>query len=439
MSRPSAPAVFDGSNTPRAGSNPFQPLHLQTVTAQARLAQSRPMNGVSHGLWIAACATAVAALALSFVGRRPSPRRGWRLWQSALWLSTAGILWVAIVGHGFWGVTLGQLLLLPWPALALVGMRRFHARIDWPGHERLDWTVLGLCALLAVLAALLPGDGLPATVLMPLAPMLVHLYAASMLVCAGGGRNESRPMLLLAGVVTLAACAPMAAALPGADARALFDACAAAAAMASIAMAFIVTTLAFDRQERQLRASRRRLRALASIDPLTQVPNRRHFEELALHALERDPPASAVLVLFDVDHFKHINDRFGHAGGDRALRLVSRCVREVLRVHDVPCRHGGDEFALLLRHASVRDAMRVAARLVERLQHLGETSDLPTLSLSFGVVQVRPAELLSQALQRADQALYEAKRQGRSRAVAAGGSEMQPTFTETRPLGLAAA
>ena len=67
-------------------------------------------------------------------------------------------------------------------------------------------------------------------------------------------------------------------------------------------------------------------------------------------------------MMFDVDHFKTINDRLGHAGGDRALRLVSRCVREVLRVQDVPCRHGGDEFALLLRHASLNDAMRVAAR-----------------------------------------------------------------------------
>ena len=391
------------------------------------------MTGLTDGLWIAACANAVGALALTLLGR--AGQRGWRLWQSALWLSTAGITMVAIAGPRQPLLTLAQLMLLQWPVTALVGMRRFHARIDWPGQERLDWWMLALAGVLVSVAGLWPGDS-PLTALgAPVGALLVHLYAAGLLVCAGA-RPESRPMHLLGAVVALAACAPMIATLPGVEGRALFEASAVTTAMASVAMAFIVTTLSFDRSERHLRASRRRLRALASIDPLTQVPNRRHFEELATKALEHDPPASAVLMMFDVDHFKTINDRLGHAGGDRALRLVSRCVREVLRVQDVPCRHGGDEFALLLRHASLQDAMRVASRLVVRVQAQALTSDLPTLSLSFGMVQVRPAELLVDALQRADQALYEAKRQGRSRAVAASGSEAVPEFIESRPLGL---
>lgn len=391
------------------------------------------MTGVTDGLWIAACANAVAALALTLMGR--SGQRGWRLWQGALWLGTAGIAVVALAGPRQPLLTLAQLMLLQWPVTALVGMRRFHARFDWPGHERHDWWLLGLAGVLVAVAGLWPGDSPLAALGAPLGALLVHLYAAGLLVCAGA-RPESRPMHLLGAVVALAACAPMIATLPGVEGRALFEASAVTTAMASVAMAFIVTTLSFDRSERHLRASRRRLRALASIDPLTQVPNRRHFEELATKALEHDPPASAVLMLFDVDHFKTINDRLGHAGGDRALRLVSRCVREVLRVQDVPCRHGGDEFALLLRHASLNDAMRVAARLVQRVQAQTLTSDLPTLSLSFGMVQVRPAELLVDAMQRADQALYEAKRQGRARAVAARGSEAVPEFIESRPLGL---
>lgn len=397
------------------------------------------MNAGPDSLWIAACVTAVSALALKLLPRQPSPQRGWRLWQGALWLAAAGTLLVALAGPQPWATTLGHLLLLPWPVLALAGMRQFHARIEWPGSARYDFAVLAAGLLAVAVGGMAASDGLARAVLLPTALLLTHLYAASMLVCTGGSRPEMRPVLLTAGVVALAACAPMVAALPGVDSRSLFATCAATLAVASVTLAFIVTTLAFDRSERQLRASRRRLRALASIDPLTQVPNRRHFEELAVHMLERDPPASAVLVLFDVDHFKRINDHLGHAGGDRALRLVSQCLRDVLRAQDVPCRHGGDEFALLLRHASVQDAMRVAGRLVEHVQLSAQQAGLPTLSLSFGVVQVRPAELLSQALQRADQALYEAKRQGRSRAVAAGGSEMQPTFTESRPLGLTAA
>lgn len=399
------------------------------------------MNGVTDGLWIAACANAVAALALTATGRLQQPQRGWPLWQVALWLGTAGIALGALGGQGSAKglvLPLAQLLLLQWPMLALVGMRRFHARIDWPGHERHDWAVLLACSMLVASAGLWPADSAVGAITAPAGALLVHLYAASLLVCAGS-RQEARPMHLLGAVIALAACAPMIATLPGIDSRSLFEASAVTTSLASVSMAFIVVTLVFDRSERHLRASRRRLRALASIDPLTQVPNRRHFEELATKAIEHDPPASAVLMMFDVDHFKLINDRYGHAGGDRALRLVSRCVREVLRVNDVPSRHGGDEFALLLRHASVRDAMRVASRLVERVQASAADAALPTLTLSFGMVQVRPAELLSQAIERADQALYEAKRQGRSRAVAAAGSEQQPTFTESRPLGLTSA
>jgi diguanylate cyclase len=395
------------------------------------------MNGVTDGLWIAACTSAVAALALTLRGRQP--QRGWRVWQAALWLATAGIAAVAAVGHRPWLLALSQLLLLQWPILALVGMRRFHARFDWPGRERHDWAVLCLCGLLVTGSSLWPGDSPLAALGAPVGALVAHLYAASLLICCGA-RPESRPMHLLGAVIALSACAPMIATLPGIEGRALFDASAVTIALASVAMSFIVTTLVFERSERHLRASRRRLRALASIDPLTQVPNRRHFEELANRALEHDPPSSAVLMMFDLDHFKRINDQYGHAGGDRALRLVSRCVREVLRVQDVPCRHGGDEFALLLRHASVRDAMRVASRLVSSVQDRSLDADLPTLSLSFGVVQVRPAELLNEAMQRADLALYEAKRQGRSRAVAASGQhDGGVAFTESRPLGLTAA
>ena len=396
------------------------------------------MQGSTDGLWIAASAAAVAALALSMLGRQQPPQRGHALWRAALWLSTAGTALTAVVGtHSVLAPWL-QVLVLAWPLLTLAGMRQFHARIDWPGNERLDRAVLGASALLLGSSGLWPADSALGSVAAPAGLLVAYLYAAGLMVTTGT-RRDARPMHLLGGVVALGACAPLVLALPGLDLPVLFETHAICASLAQLAMAFIVGTLVSDRHEQHLRASRRRLRALASIDPLTQVPNRRHFEELAVQALKQDPPASAVLMMFDVDHFKRINDQLGHAGGDRALRLVARCVRELLRVQDVPCRHGGDEFVLLLRHASVHDAMRVAARLVDRLQGRSLDAALPTVSLSFGVVQVRPAETLPEALKRADQALYEAKRQGRSRAVAAGGSEAMPRFTESRPLGLTSA
>ncbi len=393
------------------------------------------MTEVTDGLWMAACTNAVTALALTALGRQP--QRGWMLWQVSAWLVTAGVaLGVLAQGHGLW-LPVAQLLLLPWPVLTLVGLRRFHSRVDWPANERFDWTVLGLSAACVLAGELAPADSAFGLLMAPLAVLLVHLYAASLLVCAGA-RPDARPMHLLGAVVALAAAAPVLAALPGAAASpaALFESCAAAATLATLGVAFIVTRLRFVRGERQLRASQRRLRELANIDALTQIPNRRHFEDLTVKALAHDAPGSAVLMLFDIDRFKQINDGLGHAFGDRALRLVARCMREQLRVNDVACRHGGDEFALLLRNASVHDAMRVASRLVAQVQTRAGTTQLPLLSLSFGIVQVRPAEHLSQALERADQALYEAKRQGRSRAVASGGHDSEAPFIESRPLGL---
>jgi diguanylate cyclase len=203
-----------------------------------------------------------------------------------------------------------------------------------------------------------------------------------------------------------------------------------------LVMALVVITLAGERTERQLRESRRRLRTLANMDALTQVPNRRHFHELASRALQQDPQGSAVLLIFDVDHFKHINDTLGHAMGDRALCLVSAGLIEHLRAPDVAGRHGGDEFVLLLRRASTTAAMGVAARIVTAIQRRASAEDLPRLSLSFGMVQVTAGEGVDDAMRRADQALYEAKRQGRSRAVAARGNEAAPVFAESQRLGL---
>ena len=175
---------------------------------------------------------------------------------------------------------------------------------------------------------------------------------------------------------------------------------------------------------------------LANQDTLTQVPNRRHFQELANDALLQDEPGTAVLLNFDIDHFKQINDLFGHAAGDRALCLVSSAMLENLRAQDVAGRQGGDEFVLLLRRATTQHAMGVAARIVAEVQRRAPGQQLPTLTLSFGMVQIGFGEGIQAAMRRADQAMYEAKRQGRSRAVAAAGNEERPVFSESQRLGL---
>lgn len=187
-----------------------------------------------------------------------------------------------------------------------------------------------------------------------------------------------------------------------------------------------------ERHEAELRGAHEKLDEQSRRDPLTGAFNRRHVQE---HIHEVAEVSGAALALFDIDHFKRINDRLGHAEGDRALRRVAEGLQHLLRARDVAGRHGGDEFSLLLRHSGPAEAIAVAERLVRRLQRT-QSEQGPLLSLSFGIVQVGAGEALDEALRRADQALYEAKRQGRSRAVAASGDELQPVFGESQRLGL---
>ena len=206
-----------------------------------------------------------------------------------------------------------------------------------------------------------------------------------------------------------------------------------------VAMLFTVhlcLVLTHERTERDLRETQRQLRILADIDMLTQVPNRRHFEELAGAAIG-GAAARAVLMLFDIDHFKRINDSLGHALGDEALRLVARCTRETLRTHDVLGRVGGDEFMLLLPGANVDEALLVADRVTTRIDEEHRSGRIPLhLSMSFGVVEITAGETLESAQHRADLALYQAKRQGRRRAVQAHQRNGDTVFEESRTLGL---
>jgi diguanylate cyclase len=377
-----------------------------------------------------AVGVAVAAAALTAFGLRQRRYDGWGWWVAACWITTLG------AAAGAWmaaplGPALAAMLLLQWPILALVGLRRFHPRQSLPGRRWLDWLVLGLSSGVALVAQ---GSEGPLGPLLAMGAMLVtHLYVATVLFMGPGGR-EFGPVQGLAAVMALVAFAPGIATLAGASTPLVVRA--AVAALGAVVLAFVAITLVCERTERQLRDSRRRLRTLANLDTLTQVPNRRHFLELAEQALQRDEPGTAVLLIFDIDHFKQVNDLFGHAAGDRALTLVSSAVLEHLRVQDVPGRQGGDEFVLLLRRTTPHDAFGVAARIVTEVQKRAPAQQLPTISLSFGVVQIGLGESIAAAMRRADQAMYEAKRQGRSRAVVAEGDERQPVFSESQRLGL---
>jgi diguanylate cyclase (GGDEF)-like protein len=154
-------------------------------------------------------------------------------------------------------------------------------------------------------------------------------------------------------------------------------------------------------------------------DGLTGCFNRTHALDVIDMELRRarrsQMPVS--LIMFDIDHFKDVNDRFGHLCGDSVLAAVGQKMREVLRGSDLKCRYGGEEFLVLLPETPVEGAKRVADTLRRELAEmpLMWKDETLTVTASFGVSVAMPAEIDSQALiGRADTALYRAKDQGRN-------------------------
>ncbi|MEZ5557185.1 MAG: GGDEF domain-containing protein [Pseudomonadales bacterium] len=184
-------------------------------------------------------------------------------------------------------------------------------------------------------------------------------------------------------------------------------------------MASEVTALrrAFQRRSDRLSAALRQLEELAMRDDLTGLYNRRSIMDVLgrQKALADRGNVGFTLCYCDLDHFKRLNDRFGHQRGDQVLRDFARIAEQVVRSVDYVARFGGEEFLLVLVDADAAAAQRVAARLCERTRDLPVAAEAPDyrLSVSVGIAEFHPGEDVETVIQRADRALYEAKRAGR--------------------------
>lgn len=175
-----------------------------------------------------------------------------------------------------------------------------------------------------------------------------------------------------------------------------------------------------EERVRALESELRRISDEAATDALTQVANRRGLEQqfaAEVARCERSGSTRLALGLIDLDHFKKLNDRLGHAVGDRALRALAAAVRDRLRPGDHVARFGGEEFVLLLPDTELDAAQQALTRLQRGLTaslflHEGEEV---FVTFSAGVTLWRRGETLDAVLARADEALYEAKRSGRNR------------------------
>jgi len=183
--------------------------------------------------------------------------------------------------------------------------------------------------------------------------------------------------------------------------------------------------LKLRRLQAELLRANTELQRLTQIDPLTEVANRRHLserlEEEFLRSKRYERPMS--LGMLDIDYFKKLNDTYGHPAGDYALIQVSNIIKQTLRRHDFVARYGGEEFVMLLPETPVDNAVLACERVrvnVEQAEMIYDGQRLP-VTVSMGVASF-PHHLLSKAqdlITLADTALYDAKRSGRNRTVAA--------------------
>ncbi len=169
----------------------------------------------------------------------------------------------------------------------------------------------------------------------------------------------------------------------------------------------------------QLENARAQLQRLAEIDPLTEVYNRRYFANHARRLLQT--PGDVTFLTFDIDHFKKVNDKYGHATGDRVLQIVCQRVLHNLRDGDILARFGGEEFVILLPNTDAEVGLHVAERLrraVAREPFLVGEAQLH-ITISIGITShsgaVQDVDSFGELLQEADKAMYRAKQNGRNR------------------------
>ncbi len=186
-------------------------------------------------------------------------------------------------------------------------------------------------------------------------------------------------------------------------------------------------TRSLERALNESEQLKRRYQELSSVDELTGLHNRRYFFAEAAAALERALRYSSpfTLLLMDVDHFKQINDRWGHVVGDRVLIQIARVLKEEMRSGDIVARMGGEEFAIVLPNTDFKGADLLAARIQEKLGMLyfGAEVDQLKVTACIGLASLAETgdavqrDLVDRLYAQADRAMYECKRHGRNRRL----------------------
>lgn len=197
---------------------------------------------------------------------------------------------------------------------------------------------------------------------------------------------------------------------------------------------FLESKLRSSKQEiTQLHAHLEAVRAESLTDPLTTLANRKCFDSALANALVEATNAGEplALMLCDIDHFKSFNDTFGHLIGDQVLRLVALSLKDNVKGRDLAARYGGEEFAVLLPDTSLRQATTVAesirrAVMGRELMKRSTGENLGRITMSIGVASMHRGDTAGSLLERADNCLYAAKRNGRNKVICEIDPEVAP-------------
>ena len=170
-----------------------------------------------------------------------------------------------------------------------------------------------------------------------------------------------------------------------------------------------------------LKRLKNKLETLSTIDPLTGIHNRRYFMHAVALQMNRvaRQKGDAFIIIWDLDHFKAVNDQYGHQAGDIVLKETAGCVAEILRPYDISARYGGEEFIIFIsetdKEATVRLVERIRLAIAQRQINVSDAGI--SVTASFGVAPAAPAYNLEETIAFADKALYKAKEEGRNRIV----------------------
>jgi diguanylate cyclase (GGDEF)-like protein len=194
-------------------------------------------------------------------------------------------------------------------------------------------------------------------------------------------------------------------------------------AIVAVSIAIWYSEFLKSRSLRELEETKAQLNYFATIDPLTNTFNRRHFMELSERRIKRTYTShgQASFLLFDLDHFKKINDAHGHIIGDQILRGIAQICKQHLRTDDILGRFGGEEFVILLPDTKLNDARHIAERLRRIIAETPIETEIgpifTTVSIGVTLKDRTSAASITQLLSRADRAMYLAKQSGRNRVI----------------------